>query len=131
MKLTNIAQSTVSLVLFTLAGAGAVLAAEPAADAQELARALLTGQRTSSAEFPKSTSAALDAQEQARRMLLGGAAKPDSRPAADAQDQASTSAAVDAQEQARRMLLGGAGKPNSSPAAVKLTDPVIARSVAL
>jgi hypothetical protein len=87
MKLTNIAQSTVSLVLFTLAGAGAVLAAEPAADAQELARALLTGPRTSSAEFPRSTSAAIDAQEQARRMLSGGAAKPDSRPAADAQDQ--------------------------------------------
>jgi hypothetical protein len=75
MKLTNIAQSTVSLVLFTLAGAGAVLAAEPAADGQELARALLAGPRPSSAEFPPSRSAALDAQEQARRMLLGGTAK--------------------------------------------------------
>jgi hypothetical protein len=107
--------------LVALGGGQTALAAKPAPDAQEQARVLLTGNysgasdakpRSLSASVAPTTSAAIDGQEQARRMILGGPATTNTAPAA-----ASKSAAIDGQEQARRMILGGAAKTNSARAA--------------
>jgi len=121
VKLTIIPQLTFSLCLIGLGGAQTALAAKPAPDAQEQARALLTGKYSSASDvkphalpgsIASTTSAAIDGQEQARRMILGEPAKTNTAPAA-----ASKSAAIDGQEQARRMILGGAAKTNRARAA--------------
>jgi hypothetical protein len=120
MKLIIIPQVTFSL-LVALGGSQTALAAKPAPDTQEQARVLLTGNhfgasdakpRSLSASVAPITSAAIDGQEQARRMILGAPARTNTAPAA-----ASKSAAIDGQEQARRMILGGAAKTSSARAA--------------
>ena len=121
MKLTSIPQLTFSLCLIALGAGQAALAAKPAPDAQEQARALLTGNYSSASDLKprpvpapvaSTTTAVIDGQEQARRMILGEPARTNTAPAA-----ASTAAAIDGQEQARRMILGGAGKTNRARAA--------------
>jgi hypothetical protein len=120
MKLTSIPQLTFSLCLIALGAGQTALAAKPAPDAQEQARALLTGKYSSASDVKPhplpasvvSTTSAIDGQEQARRMILGDPAKTNTAPAA-----ASKSAAIDGQEQARRMILGGAVKTNRARAA--------------
>jgi hypothetical protein len=120
MKLNIIPQLTFSL-LVALGGAQTALAAKPAPDAQEQARVLLTGNHSAASDaklrslpapVEATTSAAIDGQEQARRMILGGPGRTNTAPAA-----ASKSAAIDGQEQARRMILGGAAKTNRARAA--------------
>jgi len=117
----------ISLGLLSLAGAGSAMAAQPAGDAQEQARALLSGPSLSGGEFkPRlqarsstvATSAAPDAHEQAREMIVG-------RPAANtsvAEEGHGSSgatvpgerkAAIDPLERAREMILGSQSR--SSP----------------
>jgi hypothetical protein len=121
MKLTIIPQLTFSLCLIALGAGQTALAAKPAPDPQEQARALLTGKYSSAsdvkprplpASVASTTSAAVGGQEQAQRMILGDPARTNTAPAA-----ASNSAAIDGQEQARRMILGGAAKTNRARAA--------------
>ena len=120
MKLTIIPQLTFSVCLIGLGAAQTALAAKPAPDAQEQARALLTGKYSSASDVKPhalpgsvaSTTSAIDGQELARRMILGDPANTNTAPAA-----ASKSAAIDGQEQARRMILGGAVKTYRARAA--------------
>jgi hypothetical protein len=117
MKSTINARLALSFGLLSLAGAGAAVAAQPAADAQEQARILLSGPSLSGGDFkPRAearsstaaTSAALDTQLQAREMIVG-------RPAAGtpaATVPGDRTAAVDAHELAREMILGSQSRAN-------------------
>jgi hypothetical protein len=116
MKNTINARLVLSFGLLSLAGAGAVVAAQPAGDAQEQARALLSGQSLSGGDFrPRlealssttATSTALDAQEQGREMIVGRPAA--STPAAVPGER---KAAVDPLERAREMILGSQSRAN-------------------
>jgi len=108
-----------SLGLFAAGGARALPAAATIGDGQEQARALLAG-RGASPYSPRSgfvspssiaaTSVALDAQAQAREMILGrpvaksSVIKPSGlRAAGSSRDR---NGATDAQEMGRRMILG-------------------------
>jgi len=102
-----------------------------ARDAQELARVLLSGQslaggdvkpRLEALSSATPTSTALDAQEQAREMIVGRPAA--STPAAGAEGHRSSGAAapgerkaaVDPLERAREMILGSQSRANPAKA---------------
>ena len=128
MKSAINARLVLGLSLLSFAGAHAVVAAEPAGDAQEQARLLLSGRSFSNSNLgPRSetlssataTSIALNAQEQGREMILGRPAA--SAPAAPVEGYRSGAAgpgerkaAVDALEMAREMILGSQPKANSA-----------------
>jgi hypothetical protein len=133
MKNAINARLVLSFGLLSFAGAGAAMAAQPARDAQEQARVLLSGPSLSGGDFrPRlearssttATSAALDAQEQGREMIVGRPAA--STPAAGVDGHRSSGAtapgerkaAVDPLERAREMILGSQSRPN--PAKTKL-----------
>lgn len=119
MNNTINARLVLSFGLLSLAGAGAAVAAQPAADAQEQARVLLSGPSLSGGDFkPRSearssttaASGALNAQEQAREMIVG---RPAARtPAAPVPGD--RKAAIDALELAREMILGSQAKTNAA-----------------
>ena len=101
MKSTSNARFVLSLGLVSFAAAGAALAAQPAADAQEQARALLS---------------ALDAQQQGREMILG---RPAGRvPVAGVDSHRALGATAerkaDALAMAREMILGSQSKVNTA-----------------
>lgn len=131
MKNTINARLVFSFGLLSLAGAGAALAAQPARDAQEQARVMLSGPSLSGGNFkPRlqalssttATSAALDAQQQGREMILG---RPAATPAAGVEGHGASAAspgerkvAVDPLERAREMILGNQSRAN--PAKTRL-----------
>ena len=85
MKAATNIRSVLFLALFSAAGAHAALASEPVGDAQQQARSLLGGRNLRVSDAPPraaaesstvSASNPVDAQEQARQMILG---RPSSR----------------------------------------------------
>lgn len=127
MKNMMIAKLQMVPFLLSLAGTGAVRAAEPIWDAQESARSLLSSERFPSTEAkpgsvpvsaPASPLVAADGQEQARRMVLGrspeAAHSPNSRAMGVRGD---LEAGVDPADLARRMISGQAG-----PSHIRLTS---------
>ena len=124
MKSTSNARFVLSLGLVSFAAAGAALAAQPAADAQEQARVLLSGQNFSGDFKPRfealsstsATSIALDAQQQGREMILG---RPAGRvPVAGVDSHRALGATAerkaDALAMAREMILGSQSKVNTA-----------------
>jgi hypothetical protein len=127
MKSTINAWLALSLGLVSFVGAGAALAAQPAADAQEQARVLLSGQSLSRGDLrPRlealssttATSIALDAQQQGWEMILG---RPVARTAAAGVKAHRASGATapderkaDALAMAREMILGSQSKMNAA-----------------
>ena len=111
-----------SLCLLSFVGAGAVRAAEPIGDGQEQARVLLSGRSLASNDTKyrsvalrsvASKSVRLDAQEQARQMILGPVIARTFTAVGRPGDRA---ADVDALELARRMILGTQAGTNSTKA---------------
>jgi hypothetical protein len=111
-----------SLCLLSFVGAGTVRAAAPSGDGQEQARLLLSG-RSSSSNDTKYRSAAfrsvasksvgVDAQEQARQMILGPVLARNFTAVSSPADRRNE---VDALELARRMILGTPAGTNSTKA---------------
>jgi hypothetical protein len=125
MKNTINARLVLSFGLLSLAGAGAVVAAQPAVDAQEQARILLSGPSLSGARpSTTATSATLDAQEQGREMIVGRpavntpAARVEGHRSSGATVPGERKAAVDPLERAREMILGSQSRAN--PAKTRL-----------
>jgi hypothetical protein len=128
MKNTINARLVLSFGLLSLAGAGAVVAAQPAVDAQEQARILLSGPSLSGARpsttATTATSATLDAQEQGREMIVGRpavntpAARVEGHRSSGATVPGERKAAVDPLERAREMILGSQSRAN--PAKTRL-----------
>lgn len=123
MKIALFGKPFLCLLVFSLAGAHAVRAAEaaPVGDAQVQAGRLLTGKsigvsestsRSAAPMLPTSTSVVLDAQGQARRMILGQEHGHSTVAGVTASGPCTTTAACDrnvhedALEMARRMILG-------------------------
>ena len=80
MKAATNTRSLLFLALFSAAGAHAAWASEPVGDAQQQARSLLGGRKVSASDVASGTavepstlskSNSVDAQEQARQMILG------------------------------------------------------------
>jgi hypothetical protein len=122
-----IAKLEIAAFLLSLAGTGAVRAAEPIWDAQESARSLLSGDRFPSraakpvsvpASAPASPWVAADGQEQARRMVLGrppeAAHSPNALTVGVPRDR---EVGVDPADLARRMISRQAG-----PSHIRLTS---------
>lgn len=127
MKKMMIAKLQMVVFLLSLAGTGAVRAAEPIWDAQQSARSLLSSERFPSraakplsvpASAPASPSVAADGQEQARRMVLGrsleAAHLPGSLTMAVPRNR---EVSADPADLARRMISGQAG-----PSHIRLTS---------
>jgi hypothetical protein len=127
MKKMMIAKLQIAAFLLSLAGTGAVRAAEPIWDAQQSARSLLSSERFPSRAaraLPVAASAsasplvAADGQEQARRMVLGrspeAAHLPSSVTMAVPRDR---EVSADPADLARRMISGQAG-----PSHIRLTS---------
>jgi len=122
MNLVIKSQLVLSLCLLSLVGARAARAAEPIGDGHEQARLLLSGRsiplndtksRSAALRSVASNSVALDAQEQARQMILGRVAAKSLTAVGPPGDR---TIEVDAVELARRMILGTHDGTNAAKA---------------
>jgi hypothetical protein len=134
MKVATNTRSFLFLAVFSAAGAHAAWASEPAGDAQQQARTLLGGRNVSASNAMPRTAVessmasewnSVDAQDQARQMILGRPSSrlPNESALASARhdkteraNTASDSHKVEAggDELARRMILGSAYSDNST-----------------
>jgi len=137
MKIALFGKPFQCLLVFSLAGAHAVRAAEaaPVGDAQVQAGLVLTGKsfgvsestsRSASPVLPTSTSVVFDAQVQARRMILGQEHVHPTVAGVTASGPCTTTAACDrnvhedALEMARRMILGSESAASPKTQHIKL-----------
>jgi hypothetical protein len=136
MKVATNARSFLFLALFSAAGAHAAWAAEPVGDAQQQARSLLGGRNVGASNATPRTAVessmgtepgSVDAQDQARQMILGRPASRLPNESAIASDRRakmapdSRKAEAGGEELARRMILRSAYSENSAAAVRKVT----------